>query len=136
MSTLGAVRRVAAVWCGQVDVTVVAVPPEPLHGELSMLGARFDVGSDGWRLPAEHADDLYATLDRLGYRWAADTAEAPRTWPQRMLAETPEHFHQRLIAAVQAALHTIGDNDAADHLALVDFAWQLHNVQHNGDRAG
>jgi hypothetical protein len=128
-------ERVAALWHEGEDVVVFCTQREAVQAALSSFGARLDPRRDGAVLVSSRlVEELGSELDRLGYRWALERSDAPRTWAERLFAETPARLHQELYLVLYALLSGRGGDTT--HLAVLQSARSaqvgLVPDQHNG----
>jgi hypothetical protein len=112
--------QVAAMWHEGDEVAVFCAPAEEPHDVLVAIGGRIDHERGAVVVPAGLVEEVSAELDRMGYRWALDRSDAPRTWAERLFAETPERLHETLYLSLFALL--AGRDGDATHLAVLRAA--------------
>jgi len=119
------VGSLAVILLSAEEMRLFLTPEDPVRDDLVRLGLRRSPPVDGWSGEPDLLEPVCSLLDAAGYRWAADTFDAPRTWPQRLFAECSPHLAEELYAALRSVLVS-ADGDPA-HLSLLDTAWRGFN---------
>lgn len=111
-------------------VVVWALPEVPVAAALRDLGLGRDGDPGSWRGRWELLEPVCSTLDQLGYRWAVENFDGPRTWAERLFAEVPRHLAEALYLAVRGVLES-PDGDR-DHASVLEWAWRHRPVDQHG----